>query len=81
MYENPIPPPPVSNFLLKLLQVHFKIGTASSSHNDVHCETELKALGSNIAFSSFGLFSFLLSLIPTLNYLLFIIISEISETL
>lgn len=71
----------MSNFLLKLVQVHFKIGTAISSLNDVRCETELKALGSNIAFSSFGLFNFLLSLILTLNYLLFIIISKISETL
>jgi len=69
--------PPVSNFLLKLVQVHFKISTATSSHN-VHCEAELKTLGSNIAFSAFGLFSFLLSLILTLNIL---IISEISDTL
>lgn len=57
------------------------IGTAISSCNHVHCNTELKASGSNIAFSSSGLFNFLISLILTQNYLLFIlIISEISET-
>lgn len=57
------------------------IGTAISSCNGVHFNTELKASGSNTAFSSSGLFNFLLSLILTQNYLLFIlIISEISET-
>lgn len=49
---------------------------------DTHCETELKVLSPNIAFSSFDLFSLLLNLFLTLNYLLSIlIISEISDTL
>lgn len=56
------------------------IDTAMSSCNRVHFNTEFKASGSNTAFSSSGLFNFLLSLILTQNYLLFIlIISEISK--
>lgn len=49
---------------------------------DTHWETELKALEPNIAFCSLQLFSFLLSLLLTLNYLLSIlIILENSDTL
>lgn len=67
-------------FSSEIVQVYFMIGSAISSCNHVHFNTELKASRSNTAFSS-GLFNFLLSLILTQNYLPFIlIISEISET-
>lgn len=68
-------------FSSEIVQVYFMIDTAFSSCNHVHFSTELKASGSNTAFPSSGLFNFLLSLILTQNYLLFILtISEISET-
>lgn len=57
------------------------IDTVTSSCNHVHFNTELKASGYNTAFSSSGLFTFILTLVLTQNYLLFIlIISEIRET-
>lgn len=53
-------------FSSEIVQVYFMIATAISSRNHAHFNTELKASGSNITFSSSGLFNFLSSLILTL---------------